>query len=322
MNTQGVTDPMKSFSKAEQPTSCGLLYKVEHFSINDGPGIRDLVIMKGCPLRCRWCSSPHTQTRKIEPLYIKSNCLSCGRCIRACPNAAITLSADNGIATDYSHCIGCGQCAEACTEKARVLDAAYYSAQDLVTILERNKVFYNRSGGGVTFGGGEPTLQPEFLLDCIERCQQVGISTAIETSAYCDANVFEKIAGELSFMHIDIKHMDSDKHEEWTGVSNELILSNIRAAAERTPLVLRIPVIPDFNDDLGNVRQMIEFAQTLGKNFLYIELLPYHLYGKHHYEELGRSYPMGNTQPPSDESMSRIYNKIKDAGVRCKWTQH
>lgn len=297
----------------------GLLHKIERFSLHDGPGIRTLVVMKGCPARCRWCSSPHTQNPKPEILYIKRHCRGCGRCQAACENGAIVLDAiGNPVKTDRSLCIGCGKCVLSCPNQARELSGQYYTTEDLFQEVEKDVAFYRRSGGGITVGGGEPAMQVEFVYEFLTLCRSHCLHTAMETSA-CTA--WEKLSPLffcLDLVYIDLKHMDENRHCEWTGVSNNLILENIRRAADISPLTLRVPVVPGFNDSAENISETANFASKLGRNLLRLELLPYHNYGIHKYEELDRAYTLESLKPPSEEHLMRLRSIARSVGIDCE----
>ena len=297
----------------------GLIHKIERFSLHDGPGIRTLVVMKGCPLKCLWCSSPYTQNADPEIFYIKARCQGCGRCVATCPNLAIA-SATTGAAvkTDRALCAGCGKCVEVCANQARELSGRNYSAQELFDEVEKDSAFYRRSGGGITVGGGEPTLQSGFVGEFLSLCRAHYIHTALET---CALTSWEKLAfllDSLDLVYIDLKHMDESRHIEWTGASNRIILENIRKAARQNQIILRIPVVPGFNDSAENILASGTFAKELGNNILRMELLPYHQFGLHKYEELGRAYPLQSVPPPTDERMAELRDIAGSAGINVE----
>ncbi|HOC46873.1 MAG TPA: glycyl-radical enzyme activating protein [Syntrophorhabdaceae bacterium] len=297
----------------------GFIHKIERFSLHDGPGIRTLIVMKGCPLSCRWCSSPHTQSPKPEILYIKTRCQGCGLCLAACENGAITLDEINALVkTDHSRCIGCGNCVLSCPNRARELSGRYYTAEEMLREVEKDAAFYRRSGGGITVGGGEPTMQADFAGEFISLCRSHCIHTAMETSAYTAWEKLSPLLSCLDLVYIDLKHMDENRHHAWTGVPNKLIIESIKRAANVIPLILRVPVIPGFNDSVENISKTADFARELGRNLLRLELLPYHRYGIHKYEELARSYTLESLKPPSDEHMSKLRDIARTAGIDCE----
>jgi len=293
-----------------------MISKIERFSVHDGPGIRTLVVLKGCPLKCLWCSSPYTQNPGQELLYVKRNCQGCGICIPSCPQKAIAMDADNKyVKTDRSVCTGCGNCVSVCPNGAREISGRHYTSEELLHELEKDAVFFRRSGGGVTIGGGEPTMQAEFVRDILFRCRRLHIHTAMETSGFTSWTKFSSILEHLDLLYMDIKHMEEKKHIEITGVSNRLILQNARNASEHNEIILRLPVIPGLNDSEKNILKTASFARSLGKNILRLELLPYHQFGEHGYDELERTYTLEKIKEPPDEHMKRLQEIARTADI-------
>lgn len=294
----------------------GLIHTIERFSLHDGPGVRTLVVMKGCPLKCRWCSSPYTQQRKPEIVHIKSRCQSCGSCIEICPNHAIVFTYySTQVVTDRSKCIGCGECISVCANRARELSGRYYTVHELFQEVEKDAAFYRRSDGGITVGGGEPTIQAEFVGSFLALCQENGIHTAMETCSMTSWDRLERLLDHLDLVYMDLKHMDSNRHKEWTGASNDTILDNIRKTAKRNQVILRIPVVPGFNDNEKNISKSAMFAKELGSNVLRVELLPYHQFGIHRYEELDRVYGIEAIEPPSEAHMKQLQDIVRTFGI-------
>ena len=294
----------------------GIISRIERFSLHDGPGIRTLVVMKGCPLECLWCSSPYTQNADPEILYIRRQCKGCGACIKACPNGAISATADHTqVKMDRALCRGCGACVAVCPNRARELSGRHYTAEELFREVERDAAFYRRSGGGITVGGGEPTLQAEFVGDFLSLCRSHFFHTAMETSALTAWDRLAPILSHLDLLYIDLKHMNESRHLEWTGASNGLILENIRRAAQVCQLILRVPVVPGFNDSADNIAATARFAKDLGNLFLRLELLPYHQFGIHKYDELDRAYLLESLEPPSDSHMAQLQDIARSIGI-------
>ncbi|MBN1662487.1 MAG: glycyl-radical enzyme activating protein [Deltaproteobacteria bacterium] len=297
----------------------GLISRVERFSLHDGPGIRTLIVMKGCPLRCRWCSSPYTQSADPEILYIKGRCQGCGRCIAVCPNQAIAFeTVDGPVKTDRSRCIGCGACAAVCVNRARELSGRHYTAAELFREVEKDAAFYRRSGGGITVGGGEPTMQAAFVREFLALCRSHLFHTAMETSAYTPWEKLAPLLDLLDIVYMDLKHVDERRHIQWTGASNRVILENIRRAAQENHLILRIPVIPGFNDSAENISASAKFVKELGNNVVRLELLPYHQFGIHKYGELERLYPLESVTPPPDAHMKELRGMVRSFGLDCE----
>jgi pyruvate formate lyase activating enzyme len=311
--------PLQDLNESQSPEARGLIHKIERFSLHDGPGIRTLVVMKGCPLRCLWCSSPYTQNTRPEILYIKSRCLGCGRCISVCPKLAITKAGTGThVQTDRSRCRGCGRCADVCPARARELTGSYITPEELLKEVDKDAAFYRRSGGGITVGGGEPTAQTRFVGQFLKLCSRRFFHTAMETSAFTSWENLSSLLPHLDLVFIDLKHMDEAKHIEWTGVSNRIILENIKKTAVRNKLILRIPIIPGYNDSEQNIARSAEFAGELGDNFLHLELLPYHQLGIHKYEELGRNYTIASIELPSDEHILALRNIAASFGIKTE----
>jgi len=296
----------------------GLIYDIQKFAIHDGPGIRTLVYMKGCPLKCLWCSSPHTQKFSPDLLYIESNCEPCQRCIDICPKEAIKLSDEKKIKVDRDLCDLCGQCVKACQNQALKLVGDERTVEELYQDVMKDSPFYRRSGGGVTVGGGEPTMQHEFVTAFLKECKKTFIHTALETCMYVKWEYLERILEHVDLLYFDIKHIDPRIHKEITGVSNELILENARKASEMLPIIIRIPLIPGLNDSEENLLKTGNFAAELGENLLRIELLPYHTFGTGNYEQLGRDYKLKDIEPPTEEYMNELKKIIESCGVKVQ----
>ena len=248
-----------------EPILKGFIYDLQRFAIHDGPGIRTLVYMKGCPLKCLWCSSPQTQKSKPEIMHNKNNCQKCGRCIDVCPVHVFTISDEDGIIIDRELCTFCGQCVESCPNDALKLIGHHISFEELYQDVNKDSPFYRRSNGGVTVGGGEPTMQIEFVTAFLKRCKQTYIHTAIETCGYVKWDNMENLLKYVDLVYIDIKHMDPKVHKEITGVSNELILENAKKISAIKSMIIRIPVIPGCNDSDDNIAVTARFAFDLGK---------------------------------------------------------
>jgi pyruvate formate lyase activating enzyme len=274
--------------------------------------------MKGCPLKCLWCSSPQTQKHSIEILHIKLNCKKCGHCIEVCPNNAITFSEDEIVKIDRKLCKSCGECVETCLNQALKLAGNNITVEELFQEINKDSPFYRRSNGGITVGGGEPTMQHEFVTAFLKRCKQIYIHTAIESCGYVKWENLKKILKYLDLAYFDIKHMDPRVHKELTGVSNEIILENIKKASELLSVIIRIPTVPGYNDSDENILATARFAAQLGKNLQRIEILPYHKFGTHLYDQLDMQYKLKDVEPPSDEHMEKLKELIESCGIKVQ----
>jgi len=227
------------------------VFDIQRFATKDGPGIRTLVFLKGCPLHCQWCANPESQLASPQVLYDPVKCKGCGRCIRACPSGAISPHPDFGMYTDPERCTSCGACVEACFFSARKISGKSYTPSKLVTLLEKDLPYFRQSGGGVTFSGGEPLVYPEFLRQVLSLCTEKGIDVAIETCGQVPWESFEAVlptgkgSPGVSLVFFDFKHIDPELHRQYTGMDNRLILQNLRKlSGVFSNLVVRIPVIP------------------------------------------------------------------------------
>jgi len=296
----------------------GKIYDIQKFAIHDGPGIRTLVFMKGCPLKCLWCSTPQTQNSSPDLLYIEVNCKFCHSCVEACPKEAIKLSDEGKIKIDRNLCNTCGECVESCQNEALKIVGDERTVEELYSEIMKDSPFFRRSNGGVTVGGGEPTMQPEFVSTLLNKFKKTFIHTALETCGYVKWENLEMILEHIDLLYFDIKHMDPLEHKKITGVSNDLILENARKASKMRPIIIRIPLIPGLNDSEENLLNTARFAAGLGENFLRIELLPYHKFGTGTYSQLGRKYELKDLEPPSEEYMSKLKKIIESCGVKAQ----
>lgn len=296
----------------------GLVSNIERFAIHDGPGIRSLVFMKGCPLKCLWCSSPQTQKPAPEILYDVDHCQSCGTCAEVCPERAVVLSKEGGVKIDLELCTCCGECANACPYQALELVGRYMTAKELFKEVEKDSPFYRRSRGGVTVGGGEPAMQHEFVAEFLKDCKQRYLHTAMETCGYVKWDDLKKLLKYLDLVYIDIKSMDNSAHKEFTGVSNKLILENAARISAVKPMVVRLPIVPGYNDSEDNVLTAVRFAAGLGENLHRIELLPFHKLGEQTYSRLGRKYTLHETEPPGASRMERLKEIVESCDLNVQ----
>jgi pyruvate formate lyase activating enzyme len=302
---------------ADRPPT-GLVYDLERFALHDGPGIRTLVFLKGCPLHCLWCSSPHTKSREPELLYDDGRCSTSGRCVEVCPQDALTLRGAGGIDIDRELCDGCGDCVEVCPSGALELAGRSMTPEQLFDEVAKDDAFFRRSGGGVTIGGGEPTAQHRFVLDFLKLCKRRYIHTAMETCGYVAWENLEQLIEHLDVLYVDLKHMDDEQHRAFTGVPNGVILENAQKSAERCRVILRIPVVPDFNDSDENILASARFAASLGAGVGRIELLPYHRLGVDVYRRLGETYRLRDVEPPDDLHLQHLKQLAESCGVEVR----
>ena len=295
----------------------GTIFGIERYAIHDGPGIRTLVFLKGCPLQCPWCQNPEGLDPKPQLAFFPDKCIECWRCIDTCPYNAMVRAKRGRVKILRKRCKVSGKCVETCPSEALKLIGKTVSAEDVFKEAVKDLPFYRNSGGGVTLTGGEPLMQPDFAAEVLKLCKEKGIHTAIETSGYTSWENIGKVLPFTDLFLYDIKHLAPSKHKELVGASNELILGNAERISEMDkPMVIRIPVIPGFNDSDDNMRATAEFAARL-KSVERIELLPYHNLGEPKYKRLGLRYDLKGLIPPSREHMMRTCRLAEASGVRC-----
>lgn len=277
----------------------GVIFNIQRNCIHDGPGIRTNIFMKGCPLRCKWCCNPESQSVKPEIAYFKFRCVGCKKCVESCPEGAIFVNEQGEISLKQQKCTHCGACVSCCPKGAWKLYGTTVSAQEVLEEALRDEPFYRKSGGGITFTGGEPLMQPEFLGELIEGAKKRGVHIAIETSAYASWSQAGELLRQMDFVMVDIKHMNSNTHRALTGVDNQIILDNIEHIAQTgVPMTCRIPLIPGINDSPENLRETACFIRSIGGDS--VVLLPFHQYGAIKYDYLDRNYALTELKAASD----------------------
>lgn len=288
-----------------------LLFDIKKFAINDGPGIRITFFFKGCPLSCVWCHNPESISPKIQKLYTKSKCIGAIKCIEVCPNNALTLTR-NGIITDFSKCKLCGLCAEACPTKAMEMSGFSKDYHEILKIIENERPFFEESGGGVTFSGGEPLMHNEFLVPLLIELGKRRIHRVIDTCGYANRKIIENIHPHTDLFLFDLKHTDSETHKRFTGQNNKTILSNLRYLSSiGSRIIIRIPLIKGFNADKESIIKMAEFISSLEGKSKLVNLLAYHDIAKMKYEKLGNKYEAINLSTPSPEEIKDYISIFK-----------
>lgn len=285
----------------------GTVFDIKEFSVYDGPGVRVTVFLKGCPLRCKWCHNPEGLSPYPQVMLSKNACVSCGRCkVEDCPLTGSVLAFESG----EPHCKGCGRCVEKCPAALRKMSGTVYTPDALVERLKKYAPFISENGG-VTFSGGEPTMQAEFLLEVLDG---LPFHKAMQTCGYCDPEIFKKLVKKLDFLFFDIKHADSEKHKLYTGVGNEKILENLKYLKDSgVPFVVRIPLIDGVNEDRENLEKTAELLEG-AKNLLRVELLPYNTAAGAKYEMVGKKYLYNDFSAPKSIDIG----PFTERNIECK----
>jgi len=287
----------------------GLVFDIKKYAIHDGPGIRTTVFFKGCPLMCLWCHNPESWRNKAELGFRGGRCLGCGQCAEACSCEAILL-VENRPVTDVEKCVLCGRCVDVCPAGARQIIGREMAVGEVMAEVERDVIFYDQSGGGATFSGGEPLMQPDFLLALLNQCRARNIHTAVDTSCYAEPEIVESVAKRADLFLCDIKHMDNEMHERFTGVGNDLILENIRRISQAgKKIVIRIPIIPGFNDDPENIEATGKFAASL-PGIGRIDILPFNHGGMEKSARLTGGIKSMQIETPDEEQMNSIAESL------------
>lgn len=292
-----------------------LIFNVQKFSINDGPGIRTTIFFKGCPLRCGWCANPESQSFAYEVLWDAELCENCLQCVAACPQQAL-YRAENRIMVKEKLCNGCGKCVEACLHHALKIAGEDRALEDLVKVCLQDRDFYEESGGGVTLSGGEVLAHPRMAKQLIEALKAEHIHVAIETSGFTKYETFDDVTAAVDLIIIDVKHWQTEAHLQGTGVSNELCLNNLRHALQAgRRLLVRIPVIPGYNDSPEDAEAFCKLFKELGVQK--VQLLSFHQYGEKKYELLGRSYIYQGEKSLHSEDLTKFRNRFLQCGVEA-----
>jgi pyruvate formate lyase activating enzyme len=287
--------------------STGVIFDIKRFAVHDGPGVRTTVFLKGCPLRCWSCHNPESQSRDIDLLLKHDRCDLCGDCLESCPLHAIGPNGGS-VQIDRERCDRCGACVDACLRDAIELAGRSVTVEQVMEEVEKDRVYYDEGGGGVTFSGGEPLYQPRFLIDLLRECARRDIQTVVDTSGFASPTVVQTVAEWVDAFLYDLKLIDNERHLQFTGATNRPILANLRWLSNRGARVrVRFPLIPNVNDDETNVRATGAFVASLPTPYV-VDILPYHRLGVEKYHRLDRAYRLADTSVPSD---GQIFNAVR-----------
>ena len=292
----------------------GIIFDIKKFSIHDGPGIRTTIFLKGCPLHCTWCHNPEGRSPRKEIRFWDKRCISCLECVQACEHRAISIFGGKPV-RNPNLCQGCGACAEVCPAEATELIGRTMTVTDILMEIEKDVLYYDQSGGGATFSGGEPLLQIGFLEAILRACKDHSIHTVIDTSGYVKFVNFQRVSSLTDLYLFDIKIMDNVRHMHYTGVSNRLILKNLGELTKtRAEIIVRVPIIPGVNDDLENITEVGQYLKSLDRLHP-VNLLPYHRAATEKYNRMGNKYQHQGVLPPSAEQMANIAENLESFGL-------
>ncbi len=284
----------------------GYVFDIQNCSMHDGPGLRTTVFLKGCPLRCLWCSNPESQSYHPQVMFYKEKCIGCKECVKVCETKAVETG---------KGCAGCGKCVEVCLHDARKVVGKLMTSEDVLVEIRKDKLIYDRSGGGVTLSGGEVLIQPDFATEILKGCREENIHAMIDTTAYCHPDIFAHVAEYIDLAYVDMKAIDNELHKKYTGVDNTWILQNFRYLDEnKIPFAVRMPIIPGYNDSEELIDKTISFLKEFTSEFT-VCLLPFHAYGKSKYERIGMKWPMGELPNMERSELEPMAAKFRRAGL-------
>jgi pyruvate formate lyase activating enzyme len=295
----------------------GIVFNIQRYSLDDGPGVRTTVFLKGCPLSCLWCSNPESMNPLPEVTWRYTTCKKCGTCVETCPLGLITMD-DDGIHIDRKSCDRCGKCVEACVTESLQMSGTRMTVEEVYDVVKRDIDFYKVSGGGITCSGGEVLMQADFVAELFKHCRENEIHTCADTSGFGSKQAMEIILAYTDLIYYDLKHMDAAEHERLCGQSNDLILSNLALVVEKgIPMVIRVPLIPGHNDSDENMTAIAKTVADMDKETP-VNILPYHRYGQNKYRMIDKTYPLDGVEYPTEEGLNKAKQIMESFGLKCE----
>lgn len=294
-----------------------MIFDIKRYAIHDGPGIRTTVFLKGCPLSCLWCHNPEGVASRQHLIWRKDRCLECQDCQKSCPKGAISFLQED-LTINKNRCNLCGDCVAVCSATALELIGKEMTVTQVMHEVEKDVPFYDESGGGVTFSGGEPFMQPDFLHCLLKACKEREIHTAVDTCGYVNSDILLRISEDVSLFLYDLKMIDDNKHIQFTGVSNHVILKNLKLLSQRGKnIIIRFPLIPGVNDDEENIIATGKFVASL-KYVNELSILPYHRAAVKKFKRLNKTKEPFISHSPSPEKLSVIERKLTQFGLKTR----
>jgi len=308
-------------SETKSNATSGLVLEVQKLSTEDGPGIRTSVFFKGCPLRCVWCHNPESIPTKLGLQWFSAKCIGCKSCIEACPKGSLTFT-DDGVQINREKCTASGECVNACPSTALQLFGKYWELEELFNEIEKDRAYYEKSNGGITISGGEPTMQIDYAVLLLKKCKEHKIATAFDTCGYTSKNNLKKILPYVDLFLYDLKEIDSKKHEDFTGVPNERILENCSWLTKKVKelgkeIWIRTPIIPNYTATEANIRGIAKFIiEELKNNIDRWDLLAFNNLASDKYERMDWEWKLKESKLLSKEQMEYFYDIALEEGVK------
>lgn len=290
------------------------VFDIQRFALHDGPGIRTTVFLKGCPLDCLWCHNPESKKSKPQLGFLEKNCSCCGKCVNTCEHDVHIISANDRHHLQYQNCIQCGICINTCPNHALKIFGQQMTSEEIIKIVEKDRDFYERSGGGITVSGGEPMMQFEALRQLLQQAKEIGLHVCLDTSGQADTKKYEEIAKYVDIFLFDYKLTDPEEHKRYTGVANTLILHNLERLCQKgSQIYLRCPIIPGINDNESHYRAIGKLSRQYN-NIQQINLMTYHDMAKGKAQQIGECYALSEIKTITSEGKKAIYEKVKSYG--------